>query len=127
MTMDGFGAIAIITNIAATIAHVTRFTGLEIATRRTFKKNRISLLTRIGVAHLSHTFALALVPAHRPRGEGPSPGDQCGGKMASDHKHSSAGRMAKIEIVVDLSYGCPTVFRLRNETNIVAVVINNFG
>jgi hypothetical protein len=45
--MDGIGAVAIITNIPATIAQVIRFTGLEIATRRTFKKNRISLLTRI--------------------------------------------------------------------------------
>jgi hypothetical protein len=53
MTMDGFGAVAIRTNIAATIAHVIRFTGLEIATRRTFKKTRISLLTRIDVADLS--------------------------------------------------------------------------
>ncbi|HTC04359.1 MAG TPA: hypothetical protein VK749_13235 [Xanthobacteraceae bacterium] len=41
------------TNIAATIAHVIKFTGLEIATRRTFKKTRISLLTRIDVADLS--------------------------------------------------------------------------
>jgi hypothetical protein len=39
--------------------------------------------------------------------------------------NSSAWRKSKIEIVADLPYGCPTIFRFGNETNIVAIVMDD--
>jgi putative aminopeptidase FrvX len=45
--MDGFGAIAIIKNTSATIAKVTKFNGLEAATRSAFRRIRISLLAHM--------------------------------------------------------------------------------
>jgi len=40
-------------------------------------------------------------------------------------KQSAAGWISKIEVIVDLPYKSSTVLRLRYETKIVAVVINN--